>query len=54
VILVKLDAEDVEWAEQAALPVFQQVAQDTVQIMKIEPDDRMPSQSDDTREIDRE
>lgn len=43
VILVKLDKPRTsKWAEKVALPVFQQVAGDTVRIMKIEPDDRMP------------
>ncbi len=43
VILVKIDKpRKSKWAEQVALPVFQQVAQDTVKILKIEPDDRLP------------
>jgi cell division protein FtsI (penicillin-binding protein 3) len=43
VILVKLDRPKTsKWAEQVALPVFQQVGQDAVKILKIEPDDRLP------------
>ncbi len=43
VILVKLDKpKKSKWAEQVALPVFQQVAQDSIKILKIAPDDRLP------------
>ena len=43
VILVKLvEPKASRWAEKIALPVFGQVAQDAVQILKIRPDDRMP------------
>lgn len=42
-ILVKLaEPKTATWAEQVALPVFGQVAQETVQILKIAPDDRAP------------
>jgi len=42
-ILIKLDKpKKSKWAETVTLPVFQQVARDTVQVLKIEPDDRMP------------
>ncbi len=43
VILVKLDQpRKSKWAEQVALPVFQIIAQDTVHILKLEPNDAMP------------
>lgn len=43
VILVKLvEPKTSRWAEQVALPVFKQIAQDAVQTLKIQPDDRMP------------
>lgn len=42
-ILVKLvEPKASRWAEVVALPVFGQVARDAVQVLKINPDDRMP------------
>ncbi len=42
-ILVKLaEPKNLHWAEQVALPVFGEVAQDAVEILKIAPDDRLP------------
>ncbi len=43
IILVKLDKpKSYRWAEQVAVPVFGQVAQDTVRMLHIAPDNRMP------------
>ena len=44
VILVKLDKpkRGGSWAEQVAVPVWAKVAQDSVRILRIAPDDRMP------------
>jgi cell division protein FtsI (penicillin-binding protein 3) len=43
VILVKLvEPKASRWAEKIALPVFGQVAQDAVRVLKIPPDDRAP------------
>jgi cell division protein FtsI/penicillin-binding protein 2 len=43
VILVKLEKpKQSKWAEKVALPLFQQVAQDAVKILKIEPNDQLP------------
>ncbi len=43
VILVKLvEPKTSRWAEQVALPVFSQIAQDAVQTLKIQPDERTP------------
>ncbi len=43
VVLVKLvKPKTSRWAEQVAMPVFGQVARDAVQILKIQPDDRLP------------
>jgi cell division protein FtsI (penicillin-binding protein 3) len=43
VVLVKLsEPKTSRWAEQVALPVFSQVAQDAVNVLKLQPDDRMP------------
>ncbi len=42
-VLVKLaEPKNSRWAEQVALPVFSEVAQDAVEILKIAPDDRLP------------
>jgi cell division protein FtsI/penicillin-binding protein 2 len=43
VILVKVvEPQTSRWAEAVTLPVFGQVARDAVQVLKIQPDDRMP------------
>jgi len=43
VVLVKLaKPKRSNWAERVVVPVFAQVAQDTIQILGIQPDDRMP------------
>lgn len=42
-ILVKVvEPQTSRWAEKVTLPVFGQVAHDAVQVLKIQPDDRMP------------
>lgn len=42
-ILVKLaEPKNSRWAEQVALPVFGEVAQDAVEILRIAPDNRLP------------
>lgn len=42
-VLVKLmKPQRSNWAEHVAVPVFVQVAQDAIQILRIQPDDRMP------------
>jgi len=43
VVLIKLsEPKTSRWAEQVALPVFGQVAQDAVNVLKLQPDNRMP------------
>lgn len=43
VILVKLvEPQTSRWAEAVTLPAFGQVARDAVQVLRIQPDDRMP------------
>jgi len=43
VVLIKLsEPKTSRWAEQVALPVFGQVAQDAINVLKLQPDDRMP------------
>ncbi|OQA46328.1 MAG: Stage V sporulation protein D [Chloroflexi bacterium ADurb.Bin325] len=43
IVLVKLsEPQTSRWAEQVAMPVFGQVAQDAVDVLKLQPDDRMP------------
>lgn len=43
VILVKLvEPKSSRWAEQVALPVFGRVARDAVQVLQIQPDERLP------------
>jgi cell division protein FtsI/penicillin-binding protein 2 len=42
-VLVKLvKPQRSTWAEYVVVPVFTQVAQDAIQILRIQPDDRMP------------
>jgi cell division protein FtsI/penicillin-binding protein 2 len=43
VVLVEIvKPKSSQWAEKVAVPVFQEVAQDAIAILRIEPDDRLP------------